>query len=190
MNPTPTATTQRRLPRPEREQRMLDAAGNAFAGNGFHDASMDAIALAAGISKPMLYNYFGSKEGLYVAYVQRAGQALLQTMRDAASRDAPPRERLRLGILAFLTYVEEHGAGWAVLHRETTAQGGPIAEQVAELRERIAHMLGGLFEGREAFAHAFVGAGESVASWWLAHPEQPKEEIASLLLGIAQLEPA
>jgi AcrR family transcriptional regulator len=176
------------MPRPEREQRMLDAAGQAFARNGFHDASMDAIAAAAGISKPMLYNYFGSKKGLYVAYVQRSGAALLQTMRQAAAPDAAADERLRLGILAFLTYVEQHGAGWAVLHRETTAQGGPIAAQVAQLRERIALMLGRLFEGREAFAHAFVGAGESVASWWLAHPERPKEEIATLLLDIARLE--
>ena len=58
------------MPRAEREQRMLDAAGRAFARDGYHAASMDEIARAAGISKPMLYNYFGSKEGLYVAYVR------------------------------------------------------------------------------------------------------------------------
>ncbi|HEY1508265.1 MAG TPA: TetR/AcrR family transcriptional regulator [Solirubrobacteraceae bacterium] len=167
---------------------MLDAAGAAFAGSGFHDASMDAIADAAGISKPMLYNYFGSKQGLYVAYLRRSGQGLLESMRTAAAPDAPAGERLHAGILAFLTYVAEHGSGWTVLHRETTAQGGSIAAEVAELRERIATMLGRLFEGRDAFAHAFVGAGESVASWWLAHPEEPKEQIAEVLMNIAGLE--
>ncbi|MGZ6579289.1 MAG: TetR/AcrR family transcriptional regulator [Solirubrobacteraceae bacterium] len=175
------------MPRAQREQRMLDAAGEAFARDGFHEASMDAIAHAAGISKPMLYNYFGSKEGLYVAYVRRSGRTLLQKMREAAPVDASTERRLRLGILAFLTYVEEHGAGWAVLHHETTTQGGPIARQVAELREQIAGMLSGLFGGRDAFAHAFVGAGESLAGWWLSHPERTKEEVAALLVDIAGL---
>jgi len=181
------SAARRRMPRAEREQRMLDAAGRAFARDGYHDASMDEIARDAGISKPMLYNYFGSKEGLYVAYVRRSGRTLLQQMRDAGARDAPAERRLRAGVLAFLSYVEEHGAGWAVLHHETTTQGGPIAAQVAELREQIARMLGGLFGGRDAFAHAFVGAGESLAGWWLAHPERTKEEVATLLLDIASL---
>jgi AcrR family transcriptional regulator len=175
------------MPRAEREQRMLDAAGKAFARDGYHDASMDEIARAAGISKPMLYNYFGSKEGLYVAYVRRSGRALLANMRAAGAPDEPAELRLRDGVLAFLRYVQEHGAGWAVLHHETTTQGGPIAEQVAELREQIARMLSGLFGGRDAFAHAFVGAGESLAGWWLAHPERTKEEVAALLLDIASL---
>jgi AcrR family transcriptional regulator len=166
---------------------MLDAAGRAFAREGFHDASMDGIARAAGISKPMLYNYFGSKDGLYVAYVQRSGRALLQKMREAAPPDVSAELRLRAGVFAFLTFVEEHGAGWAVLHHETTTQGGPIAQQVAELRDQIARMLSGLFGGRDAFAHAFVGAGESLAAWWLAHPERTKEEVATLLLDIASL---
>jgi AcrR family transcriptional regulator len=166
---------------------MLDAAGKAFARDGYHDASMDEIARAAGISKPMLYNYFGSKEGLYVAYVRRSGRTLLQQMRDAAAPDAPAEVRLRAGVLAFLSYVQDHGAGWAVLHHETTTEGGPIAAQVAELRLQIARMLSGLFGGRDAFAHAFVGAGESLAGWWLAHPERTKEEVATLLLDIASL---
>jgi AcrR family transcriptional regulator len=167
---------------------MLDAAGKAFASSGFHGASMDAIAQAAGISKPMLYNYFGSKQGLYMAYVEHSGESLIRSMREAASPDRPIEKRLRAGILAFLTYVEEHRSGWAVLHMETNAQGAPLADEVAGLRDRIARMLTGLFES-EAFAHAFVGAGESLANWWLAHPAQPKEQIAQLMMNIAQLAP-
>jgi AcrR family transcriptional regulator len=172
------------MPRAEREQEMLEAAGQAFANHGFHDASMEAIAEAAGISKPMLYNYFGSKQGLYLAYVERSGRVLMQSMREAASPDAPADARLRAGILAFLTYAEEHSSGWAVLHRETLAQGGSLAAEVSELRERIARMLTKLFDN-EPFAHAFAGAGESLASWWLAHPQQPKEQIAQVLMNIA-----
>src|ERR1700753_2631452 len=123
------ATTRRRMPRAEREDVMLHAAGQVFARSGFHDASMDDIAEAAGISKPMLYNYFGSKHGLYVAYVERSGELLIQNMREAAPRDAHAAERLRAGILAFLTYAEEHSSGWTVLHRETLAQGGQLAAE-------------------------------------------------------------
>jgi AcrR family transcriptional regulator len=166
---------------------MLDAAGLAFATRGFHGASMDAIAEAAGISKPMLYNYFGSKEGLYVAYVERSGQALLDSMRDASDPAEPVEARLRAGVLAFLGYVEEHRSGWAVLFKEASAQGGPLAAKVAGLRLRVARMLTALF-GDEAFAHAFVGAGESLANWWLAHPEAPRTELAELLMKIARPE--
>lgn len=168
---------------------MLEAAGQAFATHGFHEASMDAIAETAGISKPMLYNYFGSKQGLYVAYVERSGRALMKSMREADPRSAPAAQRLHAGILAFLTYAEEHSSGWTILHRETLAQGGMLAAELSELRERVAHMLTTLF-GDEAFAHAFAGAGESLASWWLAHPGQPKEQIAKVLMDIAQSAPA
>ncbi|MEA2214389.1 MAG: hypothetical protein QOF83_4337 [Solirubrobacteraceae bacterium] len=164
---------------------MLEAAGEAFATVGFHDASMDAIAEAAGISKPMLYNYFGSKHGLYVAYVERSGRALIQTMRAAAPPSAPAPQRLHAGVLAFLTFAEEHRSGWTVLHRETLAQGGQLAAELAELRERVAHILIALFDD-EAFAHAFAGAGEALASWWLAHPGQSKEQVAQVMMSIAQ----
>ena len=167
---------------------MLRAAGDAFARSGFHDASMDDIAQAAGISKPMLYNYFGSKQGLYAAYLERSGRALLKSMREADSRDAPAAHRLHAGILAFLTYAEEHRAGWTILHRETLAEGNLVARELRGLRERVTEMLGNLF-GDEAFAHAFAGAGESLASWWLAHPEQPKERIAEILMDVARSAP-
>jgi AcrR family transcriptional regulator len=163
---------------------MLEVAGEAFATHGFHASSMDAIAEAAGISKPMLYNYFGSKQGLYLAYVERSSHQLLESMRGAASPDSPAGERLHAGILAFLTYVDEHRFGWAVLRSEAAAQGGQLAAEVAALRERIAQMLARLF-GSEGFAHAFVGAGESLARWWLEHPEEPKEQIAQQLMNIA-----
>ena len=185
---------QRRMPRLERERQMLEVAGRSFAARGFHAVSMDEIAKQAGISKPMLYHYFGSKEGLYVAYVRQEGSRLLAGMRDATGPDASPAERLWEGTLAFLGYVDEHRPGWALLYREAASQGGPLAAEVAELRARIAtivHRLllsdAGAAEGEpsEMLAHAFVGAGESVANWWLEHPEQPRENVAQLLVSLA-----
>lgn len=184
----------RRMPRPERERQMLEVAGRSFAARGFHAVSMDEIAARAGISKPMLYHYFGSKEGLYVAYVRQQGSALLAGMRNATEPDASPAERLWEGTLAFLGYVDEHRPGWALLYREAVNQGGPLAAEIAGLRAGIAAIVHRLFlrvagaDGggtSEALAHAFVGAGESVANWWLEHPDEPREHVAQLLVRLA-----
>jgi AcrR family transcriptional regulator len=183
------------MPRLERERQMLDVAGTSFAARGFHAASMDEIARRAGISKPMLYHYFGSKEGLYVAYVRQQGSELLAGMREAAGPDAPPAERLWAGTMAFLGYVDEHRPGWALLYREAASQGGPLAEEIAGLRARIAAIVHRLFvsaggddasETSSALAHALVGAGESLANWWLDHPEEPCEQVAELLVRLAR----
>lgn len=164
---------------------MLRAAGDTFAARGFHAASMDDVARAAGISKPMLYNYFGSKERLYAAYVRSSAQTLVQSVRDAAPPGAPVEDRLRGGLRAFLTYAEQHRAGWTVLHNEAAAQGDPLATEVTNLRRRLTGMLTRIFDD-EGFAHAFAGASESLVSWWLAQPERPKEEAVELLMSIAR----
>ena len=190
----PSPTAQPRMARHERERQMLEVAGRSFAARGFHAVSMDEIAKHAGISKPMLYHYFGSKEGLYVAYVRQQGSALLAAMRDATDPAAPSAERLWEGTLAFLRYVDEHRPGWALLYREAVSQGGPLAAEVAELRARIAAIVHRLLlgaagpdgdESSEMLAHAFVGAGESVANWWLEHPHEPREHVANVLVRLA-----
>lgn len=103
---------------------MLEVAGRSFAARGFHAVSMDEIAEQAGISKPMLYHYFGSKEGLYVAYVRQQGSALLSAMRDATEPDASPAERLWAGTLAFLGYVDEHRPGGPSSTARRSARAG------------------------------------------------------------------
>src|SRR5438270_10739756 len=106
------STSRRRMPRAQREDEMLEAAGQAFAAHGFHAASMDEIAEAAGISKPMLYNYFGSKEGLYFAYVNLSYRDLIAAIDEAVAAAAAacqsPAEQMRAGTLAYYTYVGEH----------------------------------------------------------------------------------
>jgi hypothetical protein len=112
----------------------------------------------------------------------------MQSMRESGPPGAPAAERLHAGLLAFLTYVQKHSSGWTVLQRETLAQGGPLAAEVSEVRQRIANMLTAIFDD-EPFAHAFTGAGESLATWWLAHPEHSGEQIAQILMRIAGLAP-
>jgi AcrR family transcriptional regulator len=187
------------VPRAEREEQMLDVAARVFAKHGYHAASMDEIAAAVGVSKPMLYAYFDSKEGLYLACIDRAGQDLLESMRRAAGVNVPPEERLWAGILAFFEFVDERRAGWSVLFNEASARGGPFAAEVAQLRARIAAIVDELLaeaaadhgvasvgpDMTEPIAHALVGAGESLANWWLEHPAETREAVALRLMNFA-----
>jgi len=182
------------MPRRDREQSILDAAGQVFA-RGYHGASMDEIAGLADVSKPMLYAYFGSKEGLYVAYVDRTGRELLDRLAGATTPDDQPSVRLRAGILEFLAFIEEHRDGWQVLFGELTSMG-PVVEEVGVLRRRIAQWIMGVLAGAtggqgnvpdvsvQATAHAIVGAGESLANWWLEHPEVRRDQVADWYMGM------
>jgi AcrR family transcriptional regulator len=185
------------MPRERREQLILEVSGEVFARAGYESASMDEIADRAGVSKPMLYQYFGSKERLYLAYIERAGGELLDRLVNARPRDDAPASILWARITEFLSFVEEHADGWRVLFRElgSTRQ---FAERVAEMRERIAGVIRRMIEdgvpdcsgyapaAADAIAHALVGAGESLANWWLDHPEVPRDQVATWYFGVVQ----
>jgi AcrR family transcriptional regulator len=113
----------RGVPRSVREPLILDVAGQVFAGDGFERASMDRIADLAGVSKPMLYAYFGSKQGLYVAYIELTGRELVNRLVDADRDHVPHAVRLRALIAEFLAFVEQHRDGWTVLFHELNAVG-------------------------------------------------------------------
>jgi AcrR family transcriptional regulator len=181
----------RLVPRAVREEQMLEVAGDVFAERGFHGAAMDDIAERAGISKPMLYAYFGSKEGLYSAYMERTGSSLLRAMAAAVDPTLDPGPQVYASMTAFLGFVEEHRQGWAVLQRELAAGGGgPLAEDVARVRAAIVKRMAALLAPHlgdlraDALAHGFVGAGESLAAWWLGHPDHTREQVAELIMDV------
>ena len=188
------------MPRSAREQLILRVAGQVFAEGGYERASMDRISALAGVSKPMLYAYFGSKEGLYLSYIERTGGELVQRLvnadRDAGAGPHPPR--LRAVINEFLAFVQEHSDGWTVLFRELNARQ-PLAEQVSQLRSEVVDEVRRMLEGTgemptaglrapasEGVAEAIVGAGEALANWWLKKPEVPREDVANWYVGLAR----
>ena len=185
------------MPRLLREELILREAGQAFADGGYDRASMDQIAAHAGVSKPMLYAYFGSKEGLYGAYIERTGGELVQRLLVADRPEARHSDRLRALVSEFLAFVEEHRDGWTVLFRELNSRR-PLAEQVAQLRTRVVTEVRRMLEGgasswagiappaSEGVAEAIVGAGESLANWWLKHPDVRREDVAGWYVGLAQ----
>jgi len=151
---------------------------------------MDEIAERADISKPMLYAYFGSKEGLYAACVSRAGTDLLAAMDAAVDPSLTPERQVWGSMTAFLGFVEDHRQAWEVLQRELASRGGPFAEDVARVRAQIVRRMATLLATRldperaQALAHGFVGAGESLATWWLDHPDEPRERVAQRVMEI------
>jgi AcrR family transcriptional regulator len=189
----------RGVPRAEREAQMLDVASHVFGARGYHAASMIEIAEGIGTSKTMLYAYFGSKERLYLACVSRGGQLLLDRMRGAAPPDLPAAQRLWAGALAFFEHVSERRAEWRVLYQEAVLESGPLAAKVAELRQEISDVVRRVIEQAahergatpldpartEAFAQAFVGAGESLANWSVRGSAASAESLATLLMNCA-----
>jgi len=177
---------------------MLEMAGRVFATHGFHDASMDEIAEAAGISKPMLYSYFGSKEGLYFAYVDQAYRELIGAIDQAVAGAGPdPEQQLRAGTYAYYVYVGDHRHAFRVLFREMGDPGGELAPQRHRLARRVSVSIEEIVRASEArpwtaanieaLAEAWIGAARSMADWWLDHPELSAEAVSALLLefGIA-----
>lgn len=192
-----TRTRARRLPRSVRERQILDAAVDTFGEHGFHQASMDQISETAGISKPMIYAYLGSKEELFVACIRREATRLIEALGTAVEPGLPPDEQLWRGLLVFFEYVKENRSGWTVLHRQATAQGDPFSEEFAQWRERAMRIIAQLLaratetsdqpmqaEQMQPFAAALIGAGESLLDWWFEHPEHTAEGLAMRLMNL------
>ena len=155
------------------------------------------MAGAAGVSKPMLYAYFGSKEGLYLDYLARAGHELIERLERVFVDDDPTPVHLRSRVDTFLAFVEEYRDGWRVLWREANASapGGP-GDRPAARRRSPTRCAGCCWPARrrrcshraaaEAAAHSIVGAGEALANWWLDRPEVPREQVAEWYAAVVQ----
>ncbi|HEX2355524.1 MAG TPA: TetR/AcrR family transcriptional regulator [Micromonosporaceae bacterium] len=196
-----SAPTFRRLPRAVREQQMLDSAVRAFSRRGFHAASMDDIAEDAGISKPMVYAYVGTKEELFLACLRREVDRLMAAVARVVEPDLPPDEQLWRGLRAFFGFVGAHRDGWSMLYRQARGQE-PFAGETAAMRSRIVVLVAGMLgralhaSGRgdqvretelETMAYALVGATESLADWLAEHPDADPEMAATQMMNLAWL---
>lgn len=187
--------THTRLPRAEREEQMLDAARGLFAARGYAAVTMDDVAAAVGVTKPLLYTYFGNKERLYVACMRPAGEALTQTVVEAVEGATSYEEALERGVGAFFAFVDRDRDAWRVLFDESAPAGGEVARHVAENRERLvalvaAARLGALQPEQreraavevEAISTAVLGAAEALARWWLRTDSMTAAQVADLLI--------
>ncbi|ATL27856.1 TetR/AcrR family transcriptional regulator [Streptomyces formicae] len=191
-------TGRRRVPRREREQQIIDVAVQVFAKRGYHAASVDEIAELAGISKPMVYLYLDSKEGLFLACLRREADRLVAAFQGAAATGgAAPELRLHAALLAFFAFVAEHRDSWVVLHRQASELSEAIAAAVAEARRAVLAEVAGLVlagiaesgsplgdEDADFVAHALVGAADSLTDWMASHPDQSPEGVTLRLMNM------
>jgi AcrR family transcriptional regulator len=200
MDASVASTGRARLPRADRMEQTLSEAHALFAARGYAAVTMEEVAAAVGVTKPLLYNYFGNKERLYIACMERAAEPLTGAIAAAVEESVSPAAALRAGVRAFFAFLDSDRAAWAVLFDETLPRGGEVAERVAEHRGRIldlvsASMLAQLparhREGArtevEALSTALLGAAEALARWWLRTEAVAAEDAAELL--IATVEP-
>lgn len=170
---------------------MLDAAVAVFSRRGFHMASMDEIAEAAGVSKPMIYAYLGSKDELFSACIRREARRLIKLITAAAPPGLTTQQRLHHGLLAFFTFVTEHRDGWIVLYRQARARE-PFAGEIAAARQQIIALVADLLAPTSAedaeevvpIAYAVVGAAEALSDWALENPEETPEDLTTRLVNI------
>lgn len=179
---------------------MLEVAARLFSERGYHEVAMDEVARGAGITKPMVYAYFGSKEGLFLACVERAAGRLLEDVERAADPDVPVEERLWRGLVAVFAFVEEHREEWGLLYPAGPQSGGPFAGGALQASDRMADLMVRLLsdtamgEGvdpdvarreSEPIAFALVAAVQGLASWWVRNPGGPKELQALRMMNFA-----
>jgi AcrR family transcriptional regulator len=169
-----------------RRRQLLAAADRVIRRRG-PDASMDEIAAEAGVTKPILYRHFGHKDGLYGALVRRYMRAIYRAP-ESALVEANPRKRIEAAVDAFLQSVEREPEIFRFVRATTLAQpdaAGVAGEFVRRHAEEIARTaradldrMGLDSDAADPWAHGIVGMMQSVAAWWLEHPEVPRQRLA------------
>ena len=179
-------TGRRRMTRAAREQQLLDLAEELFLTSGYERTSIEDIARAAGVTRPVVYEHYGSKEGIYLACVRRArNQFNIDVMRAVAVTD-DPLEQLRRGADAYYLVLERDPRRWQLLFGPGGLVSGALGEELDRERFRTVNLLADLFEPHlpqhdqqqvDAFAHATSGSAEQLGRWWLAHPDISREQV-------------
>jgi AcrR family transcriptional regulator len=165
--------TKKRLSAADRKAQLIGVGRSVFAETGFENASLDVIAQRAGVTKPIIYEHFGGKEGLLAAVVDRELDAVVDRVSDALA-EGTARERFEVAIVAFLTYVEEEPEGFVLLTRETPIVGrAGITRVVDQLIDRVGaifrrELARAGYDRRVAplYASAVLGMVTQAGRWW------------------------
>jgi AcrR family transcriptional regulator len=188
----------------QRREQLLDVGRETFSRMGYEAASVEEIAARADVSKPVVYEHFGGKEGLYAVVVDRELHVLLDRFTAALSSPGRPRELLERAALALLDYIEEDTEGFRVLTRDAPAvPGGPgtFSSLIGEVARKVEHLLAGQFAERgydprlaALYSQALVGMVSLVGQWWLDTQSPGKRDVAAHLVnlaynGLAHLDP-
>ncbi|WP_141581960.1 TetR/AcrR family transcriptional regulator [Actinomadura sp. WMMA1423] len=175
------------MSRAERERQMLDVAERVLGERGYQAASMAEIAERCGVSKPMLYEYFGSKDGLLVACVSRSKAELFDATQKAMAGATTPEDILWRGMVAYFRFIDEHSRSFAMLLREPMAATPEAVQAIDETRLQQSSLIAGVLgtfapsapDGAiEAYTQIIMGASERMALWQTSRPDVSAEDAA------------
>ena len=181
-----------RLPAAERREQLLHTAVAVFAEHGFHATSMNDVAEAAGVTKPVLYQHFSSKRELFIELLADIGAELRETIAKATADATGPRQQIEDGFRAYFRFVDEQTDSFKVLFGSGARRDpefasfarnveASIADAIAELivigGEPVSHGL--------TLAHSIVGMTEAASRYWLAHDREP--DVDTLASQLSQL---
>ena len=185
---------QKRLTAVERRNQLIDIGRSLFAERGYDATSVEELAERAGISKPIVYEHFGGKEGLYAVIVDREMDFVVRRIVEAIATGSP-RERVEKASLAFLAYVRDQPDGFAVLSQDSplTSSRGRLSSLLNDLAERVGDVFAASFKAagydqRAApiYAHALVGMVAFVGQWWTeSRKPPPVETVAAHIAALA-----
>jgi AcrR family transcriptional regulator len=177
----------------QRREQLLEVGRSVFAERAYDGASIEEIAAKAGVSKPVVYEHFGGKEGLYAVVVDREVSRLLETIL-ATLEASNPRELLERAALALLEYVEEHTDGFRILVRESPVPSatGNFASVLNEVVNQVQPIVADMFKARgydpklaPIYAHSLVGMVVFTGQWWLDARKPKREVVAAHLVNVA-----
>jgi AcrR family transcriptional regulator len=162
-----------------------------FSQTGLHGTSMEQIAEAAGVTKPVLYQHFGSKRALYLELLEDVGSQLMEAITKATAEAVGPRQQVEGGFAAYFHYVAYRQSAFRLLFSEGTRRDDEFSEAVRRVEESIAGAVAGLIEAdidevhRSQLAYAIVGMAEGVsrselASGQMADPDALARRMAEL----------
>jgi AcrR family transcriptional regulator len=186
----------------ERREQLLDIGRTLFADKGFDGTSVEEIADKANVSKPVVYEHFGGKEGLYAVVVDREVRRLLDRI-TASLQGNHPRELLEQAAGALLDYVEKDTDGFRILVRDSpvASSSGTFASMISDIATQVEHVLAGEFKSRGydpklagLYSQALVGMVALTGQWWLDARKPKRDEVAAHLVnlawnGLSNLEP-
>jgi AcrR family transcriptional regulator len=182
----------------ERREQLVQVGRSLFAEKGFDGTSIEEIAARAKVSKPVVYEHFGGKEGLYAVVVDREMSALLDRLTGVLSAGQHPRILVEQAALALLTYIEEEADGFRILSRDSTS--GAFSSLLNDLANQVEYVLVREFGQRgmstthaAMYAQMLVGMVALTGMWWLEERKPKREEVAAHLVnlgwnGLAHLE--
>jgi AcrR family transcriptional regulator len=177
------------VPRLERETQILTVAAEVFAAEGFGTTNIQVVADAAGISKPLIYNYFGSKEGLFLACLEWAGAIVADEIERIANEDAVGIERGMRTLEGMFTVLEDQRHLWRLFYDRTAPQTGAVADAIEHYTARITKLadegvaelmaLSGNTDRLDvsAMTAIWMGLVDSLMRWWVDHPDESADDM-------------